>query len=123
MPLCKKEPWIRWLWARECCSLENGPILADILIAADRANSPVARCLFGHAFDHAKIGFALEVEIDDLPNADSVRIDLGAAQRGYGWQFPETIGTTVGVGGLLAQNNDLKSSLAQYLQELENTNV
>lgn len=99
--------------------LKDGAVQADIVIAADGVHSPVARCLFGQAFDHATIGFALEVELDDVQNMETVRIDLGAAKWGYGWQFPKTTGTTVGLGGLLARNNDLKLSLARYLQELK----
>jgi geranylgeranyl reductase family protein len=99
-------------------ALRGGPTLtAPLLIAADGANSAVARALFGRAFDPARIGFGLEVE---LPRAaagtgDAVEIDLAAAAWGYGWSFPKARSVTVGVGGLQARNPDLRARLDRYL--------
>ncbi|MGB1207619.1 MAG: NAD(P)/FAD-dependent oxidoreductase [Paracoccaceae bacterium] len=98
--------------------LRSGFVQAKVVIAADGVNSPVARALFGAAFDHDHIGFALEVEHPEPSLTDAVRIDFGAAHWGYGWQFPKTTGTTIGVGGVLRRNPDLKSRLAQYLHRL-----
>jgi geranylgeranyl reductase family protein len=98
--------------------LQGQRLEAPILIAADGVNSPTARALFGRAFDQTRIGFALEVE---RPGADPdrpLRIDFGAANWGYGWQFPKTSGTTIGVGGVLARNQDMKSALQRYLETL-----
>jgi geranylgeranyl reductase family protein len=91
---------------------------ATIVIAADGVNSPTARALFGNAYDKDQIGFALEVE---HPGADAdrpLRIDFGAANWGYGWQFPKTQGTTIGVGGVLSRNSDMKAALRRYLTTL-----
>ena len=96
----------------------SGTLTAPLIIAADGVNSPTARQLFGHAFDRRDIGFALEVE---RPGADPdrpLRIDFGAAEWGYGWQFPKSGGTTIGVGGVLARNADLKAALGAYLRLL-----
>ncbi|SMX32038.1 Putative oxidoreductase/MT0587 [Maliponia aquimaris] len=92
---------------------------APLIIAADGVNSPTARALFGAAYDPARIGFALEVE---LPGADPdrpLRIDFGAADWGYGWQFPKPQGTTIGVGGVHARNSDMKAALRRYLAVLD----
>ncbi|MEN9061157.1 hypothetical protein [Ponticoccus litoralis] len=46
-------------------------------------------------------------------------IDFGAAEWGYGWQFPKTTGTTVGVGGIMARNPDLKRAMKAYMARLD----
>lgn len=98
-------------------SLEDGSTLAGrIMIGADDVNSMIARALFGRAFNLGKIGFALEVEAPALPASqrDTIRIDLGAAGWGYGWHFPKACSTTIGIGGINAENTDMKARLSAY---------
>lgn len=86
-----------------------------VLIGADGVNSAVARALFGQPFARVRIGFGLEIEAPGAPALDApVRIDLGAARWGYGWAFPKRGGTTVGVGGLLSENPEIKADMAAY---------
>jgi geranylgeranyl reductase family protein len=93
-------------------------ITAPVLIAADGANSQTAKALFGEAFDRDKIGFALEMEHPE-PNAErALRIDFGAADWGYGWQFPKQGSVTVGVGGVLRRNPDMKAHMSAYMADL-----
>ena len=100
-------------------TLAAGRIEAAILIAADGVNSATARTLFGRAFHRDRIGFALEVELpSDGPAETPLRIDFGAADWGYGWDFPKTCGRTIGVGGVMRHNSDLKENLRRYLNEL-----
>jgi geranylgeranyl reductase family protein len=98
-------------------SLQDGRVLSyGVLIGADGANSQVARHLFGQSFDRARIGFGLEIEAGGehvRPDAP-IRIDLGAVDWGYGWVFPKRRTTTVGVGGLLARNPQMKHAMADY---------
>ncbi|MEI4261038.1 geranylgeranyl reductase family protein [Roseovarius sp. D0-M9] len=103
-------------------TLGNGTRLTGrILIGADGVNSMVARSLFGRAHDPARIGFALEIEAPPLPAPQraAIRIDLGAAEWGYGWQFPKDCGTTIGVGGIAAKNPNMKAHLAAYRATLD----
>lgn len=96
-------------------------IQGRILIGADGVNSVVARHLFGTAFDKATIGFGLEIEADPTtfdPSRQSLRIDFGAADWGYGWVFPKTASITIGLGGILARNPDMKDRMARYLAKL-----
>ncbi|EBA08475.1 geranylgeranyl reductase family protein [Sagittula stellata] len=93
-------------------------LTAPLIVAADGVNSPIARLLFGAAFDRERIGFALEVEQPGNAADVPLRIDFGAADWGYGWQFPKTGGTTVGVGGIMARNADMKAALRGYLESL-----
>ena len=90
------------------------------LIGADGVNSVVARTLFGRAFDPARIGFGLEVEVPrgDLPAwDDAIEIDFGAAVWGYGWVFPKAASLTIGVGGVHSLNADMRQRLAAYLAQ------
>ncbi|CUH79131.1 Dehydrogenase (flavoprotein) [Tropicibacter naphthalenivorans] len=97
----------------------DGMILrAPLIIAADGVNSPTAKLLFGQAFARDQIGFALEVELPTRDPSRALRIDFGAADWGYGWQFPKHDGTTIGVGGVLAKNADMKAHMSAYLAKL-----
>lgn len=102
-------------------TLKGGAMLSyGVLIGADGVNSQVARELFGQPFDRARIGFGLEIEADgaDVDPAAPIRIDLGAAQWGYGWVFPKRCSTTVGVGGVLARNPEMKRAMSAYCEML-----
>ncbi|EAQ23668.1 geranylgeranyl reductase family protein [Roseovarius sp. 217] len=97
--------------------LKGGAVLDyGVLIGADGVHSQVARALFGQPFDRQRIGFGLEIEARGAPSdpAAPIRIDLAAAQWGYGWVFPKRCSTTVGVGGLLSENPDMKRAMADY---------
>ncbi|MEI4232504.1 geranylgeranyl reductase family protein [Roseovarius sp. D22-M7] len=98
-------------------TLEDGRSLTfGVLIGADGANSQVARHLFGESFERARIGFGLEIEAGGrhlCPDAP-IRIDLAAVNWGYGWVFPKRRTTTVGVGGVLARNPQIKRAMADY---------
>ncbi len=96
-------------------------LFAQVIIGADGVNSGVARHLFGQAYDKATIGFGLEVEVpfdEDNQPLTPLRIDFSAVRWGYGWSFPKHRSTTVGVGGMLAPNPDMKSHLGSYMDSL-----
>ncbi|MAO00137.1 geranylgeranyl reductase family protein [uncultured Roseovarius sp.] len=102
-------------------TLKGGAMLGyGVLIGADGVNSQVARELFDQPFDRARIGFGLEIEADGahVDPAAPIRIDLGAAQWGYGWVFPKRCSTTVGVGGVLARNPEMKRAMSAYCEML-----
>lgn len=100
-------------------TLESGTVTGRILIAADGVSSPTARILFGEAFSKDAIGFALEIELpSESPATSALRIDFGAADWGYGWDFPKTCGRTIGVGGVMRHNPDMKANLGRYLATL-----
>ena len=99
---------------------EGAPLFYRLLIAADGVQSPTAKALFGKPFSQDTIGFALEVEgpAQAPTEATPIRIDFAVADWGYGWSFPKKSSTTIGLGGLHAQNPDMKSPLATYLDKL-----
>lgn len=92
---------------------------APIVIGADGVSSATARALFGRPFDPARIGFALEAEGPALPAEAPLRIDMGAANWGYGWSFPKRGSHTVGVGGVHSRNPDLKARMHAYMAALD----
>ncbi len=102
-------------------ALKDGRTLAyGVMIGADGANSMVARRLFGRSFDRSRIGFGLEIEAPSVPRPAEapLSVNIAAAQWGYGWSFPKDCSTTIGVGGLLTENDDFKSALTDYLRIL-----
>lgn len=95
--------------------LRDGRALAyRVLIGADGANSGVARALYGKVFDHERIGFGLEIEAPAPAGDAPVRIDFGAADWGYGWNFPKKGSATIGIGGVNGRNPDMKAAMARY---------
>ncbi|MGI3170348.1 geranylgeranyl reductase family protein [Pseudooceanicola sp. C21-150M6] len=108
----------------EVVAEENRVVLTDgrslgygVLIGADGVNSQVARSLYGQAFNHDTIGFGLEIE-GPVPDPDApVRIDFGAAEWGYGWNFPKEGSATIGIGGVHRRNPDMKAGMAAYMAE------
>ena len=99
--------------------LAGGKLLqAPVVIGADGVNSHVARVLFGRAFAPDQIGFALETEAPALAPDAQLRIDMGAANWGYGWSFPKAGSHTVGIGGVHSRNPDLKQLMRDYMADL-----
>lgn len=92
-----------------------------IIIGADGVNSVVAKHLFGRSFDPTTIGFGLEIEAavdEQTPDDQTLRIDFGLVELGYGWSFPKQASTTIGVGGVRALNPGMKTNLMRYLDHL-----
>ncbi|RBI84038.1 geranylgeranyl reductase [Rhodosalinus halophilus] len=106
--------------ARAVTFRDGERLTAPLIVGADGATSIVARALFGRPFDPARIGFALEVEAPppEAAAAAPVRIDFGAADWGYGWSFPKSGSTTVGVGGVHARNPSMKTAMRAYMAML-----
>lgn len=107
--------------AGKVCRLGCGRKIGyDVLIGADGVNSLVARTLFGRAFDPRTVAFALELEVDRArygAELNDPEVHFGVVRWGYGWVFPKRDTLTVGVGGLLARNPELKTTFAAFLRE------
>lgn len=91
-----------------------------ILIGADGVNSQVAKALWGASFDRRSTAFGLEIEAGGahVNPALPLRIDFSAARHGYGWSFPKRGSTTIGVGGIAAENDDMTSAMQAQLARL-----
>lgn len=92
-------------------------ITYKVLIGADGAASPVAKHLFGEAFDKDKIGFAYETEAPGGCDEDALMsIDFEIVKWGYGWNFPKANSRTIGLGAIRGVDQDLKEKMARYLR-------
>lgn len=90
-----------------------------VLIGADGAASPVAKHLFGQAFDNDKIAFAFEAEADQPCEGETdalMSIDFRIVNWGYGWNFPKRKTRTIGLGGIKSVDQDLKAKMNRYLE-------
>lgn len=97
--------------------LDGGEVVGfKVLIGADGVASPVARHLFGKAFDTDTIGFAYEAEVP-ATNEDDTRmsIDFGIVRWGYGWNFPKPTSQTIGVVSIRGLDQDLRARMERYL--------
>jgi menaquinone-9 beta-reductase len=100
-------------------TLAGGEVIAfNYLIGADGVNSAVARGLFGAPFNPRTIGFGFELEVplggkvQQIPDPE---IYFGLINWGYGWVFPKRDTLTVGVGGSLAKNPDMRAGFEKFL--------
>lgn len=98
-------------------TLSTGESLGfGVLVGADGAASPVARHLFGSAFDDSKIGFAFEAEAPGgCDDEAEMSIDFRIVDWGYGWNFPKKNTRTIGLGAIKGVDQDLKARMARYL--------
>ncbi|MGH1367824.1 MAG: geranylgeranyl reductase family protein [Maritimibacter sp.] len=104
--------------AAQALDLSNGQrVTYKVLVGADGAVSPVAKHLFGEAFDKEKIGFAYETEAPDSCARDALMsIDFDIVKWGYGWNFPKSGSRTIGLGGIRSVDQDLKALMDRYLR-------
>ena len=97
----------------------DGRVLqAAVMIGADGIKSAVARALFGRSFDADTVGFGFEIEAPARGEDAPLRIDFGQAIWGYGWSFPKRNSTTIGVGGVLSKNPNLRGIMSDYVEQL-----
>jgi geranylgeranyl reductase family protein len=100
--------------------LRDGTVLrADFLIGADGVNSRVGRELFQRTLSKRDLALGLGIE---LPIEQARRmvykptVYFSVVRWGYGWVFPKSATLTIGVGGLLAKNPDLKRRFGEFLR-------
>lgn len=101
----------------------QGPFRASLVIAADGANSSMARLAGWPRLE--RLAPALECELavstSDYGRFDGcARFDFDMPSRGYAWVFPKGDHLGVGIGGFGVGGGkvDLKRSLVAYLQWL-----
>jgi len=96
-------------------------IEADYLVAADGANSIVARALGLRR--KKKLAGAIEIE-EEVPNETLLRFAenpifiFGEIGTGYVWIFPKADHLSIGIGGLKPKPGELQSVLERVMQRL-----
>ncbi|MEM7346183.1 MAG: geranylgeranyl reductase family protein [Chloroflexota bacterium] len=100
----------------------NGPTFtSNYLIAADGANSPVARSLGLREGKQLGVALEIEAEVDD-EILDSFHerflIGLGKVNRGYYWVFPKEKHLSVGIGSTVRGEKTLPNLLDEAMQAL-----
>lgn len=103
--------------AQSRLTLDDGTEIAyRVLIGADGATSPLAKRLFGRAFNPERIGFAFEAEAPGgQPEEALMSIDFAVVNWGYGWNFPKHKTQTIGLGAIQSVEQDLKGRIHTYL--------
>ncbi len=105
--------------AAHTVTLRNGTTLGyRCLIGADGVSSPVAKALFGQAYNPRTIGFGFEVEAPhDHPKSSAVEVDFSATDWGYGWSFPKPSSQTIGVGGVQSRSPNMASAMTRFVNQ------
>jgi geranylgeranyl reductase family protein len=97
--------------------LADGRVLsASFVIGADGASSRI-RKLVGVAIDRTGFAVGLETEVPREAAGRDVRdpeIYFGLVEWGYAWIFPKRATLTVGIGGLAAENGDMRSRFREF---------
>ncbi len=94
---------------------------AEFLLGCDGATSRVAKALGsrGHKASQLAIGLEVNVPAAEVPRAvDLPEIYFGIAHWGYGWIFPKGDCLTIGVGGLVNRNPEMKKVFSRFLMEV-----
>ncbi len=89
----------------------HGVFKAPVVIGADGALGFTNKLVNGNKIKKIP---AVEVELDSTISADFAKFDFGVVPHGYGWVFPKTNSTSVGVVSMKPGIN-LKTSLKKYL--------
>jgi menaquinone-9 beta-reductase len=93
------------------------PLKADFIVGADGVTSRVARSLFPNAFDKRDYAlcFQTEVDRDAVPgDVDVPEVHFGHVRWGYAWVFPKRNTFSIGLGGLLRMNADMKALFLDF---------
>ena len=104
-------------FAAGAIALEDGRALsATFVVGADGAASRVRKHL-GVAMDRRGFAVGLESEVprnDVRRDVQEPEVYFGIAEWGYGWVFPKRDTLTVGIGGLAAENANMRELFREF---------
>jgi menaquinone-9 beta-reductase len=95
----------------------RAPLKADFVVGADGVASRVARSLFPDAFRKRDLALCFQSELprSAMPDAPAVpEVHFGHVRWGYAWVFPKKDTLSVGLGGLLGKNRDMRSLFLDF---------
>jgi geranylgeranyl reductase family protein len=99
------------------CKTDSDLHKARFLIAADGANSIVARSL---GIPEARFGVALEVEVNlgdaFKSHAEMMDLDFNVLPQGYGWVFPKASHLSCGVFTMRRNSHEIRKFYDRYIR-------
>ncbi|WP_419663077.1 geranylgeranyl reductase [Desulfosarcina variabilis str. Montpellier] len=106
--------------------LKNGNIIkSNFVIGADGVMSSISRSIFNKKIYKKDLAFGIEAQFSKKyfdRKVESPEIYFGVINWGYGWVFPKKESVTIGVGGLLKANKNIKSLFKNFLFMLTKKN-
>lgn len=94
-------------------------LTSDFLVGADGVSGRVARAISADPCWQSNLALGLEIElpIDRVQwEISEPQIYFGLVEWGYGWIFPKAKTYTIGLGGLLSKNTDIKKAFERFLK-------
>lgn len=102
--------------------LGNGTVLeGDFLIGADGVTSRIRECLFPASFDKGRYALCLQADVpfQDLKNPPACpEVYFGFIRWGYGWVFPKKDRVSIGIGGSLSRNREMKKAFSEFYRHI-----
>ncbi|MFH1192537.1 MAG: NAD(P)/FAD-dependent oxidoreductase [bacterium] len=96
-------------------------LYGDFIIGADGVNSKISSVLFPNFFDKNKLAIGMEINVIKEKIKRKIvlpEIYFGTVRWGYGWIFPKKDVITLGVGGLLAKNQNMKLLFLNFINQI-----
>jgi geranylgeranyl reductase family protein len=89
-----------------------------VLVGADGANSQVRKYIDGKYRLNA---ICLEFDSPSSDISDEIQVYFSAINAGYGWCFPKKNHYTIGVGGIIEANQNIKKSFKTFYRSIGKT--
>jgi len=87
----------------------------DFLVGADGANSPTRKLIDKKYKPNA---ICVEFDTPDADVNDEIQVYFAPVRSGYGWRFPKQKKHTVGMGGTIVENKDLRTAFTVFCKSI-----
>jgi len=97
--------------------LDNDEVIEyKVIVGADGANSQIRKYIDK---DYRPNALCIEQNVVSNDVSDEIQIYFGAIRSGYGWCFPKRNHYTVGIGGKIEKNKDIKRSFIDFARKID----
>lgn len=98
-------------------TLDNGTKLTyDILVGADGANSQIRKYIDP---SYQPDALCIEANVVSEKVMDDIDVFFSTIHNGYGWCFPKSNYYTIGIGGTVKQNQNIRESFITFAQNIK----